>query len=184
VRAPGVIVALAALGLCGCAGSGGTASQHVSVTGLAPVSVNAAHVIVPRVMPLYVQDAERDISSAGLRTVIASVPPLRDADSGVNGYSIARQSPDAGTTVPAGSAVRVWLGVSANGGPGGVGAPRAVPDLLGMPVNLAIVAATAAGLHVTVPAVRHGVRTDAVSAQSLRRGARVEPGAVVVLTVG
>ena len=180
----GVIAGLAALSLCGCAGAGHTAGLHVSVSALPPASVNGTRVIVPGVTPLYVQDGERDISSAGLRTVIASIPPLRDVDGGVNGYSIVRQVPAADTTVPAGSTVRVWVAMSANDGPGGVGPPRSVPDLLGMPVNLAISAATAAGLHVTVPAVHHRLRTDAVSGQSLRPGQDVEPGAVVVLTVG
>jgi beta-lactam-binding protein with PASTA domain len=184
VRAPGIIVGLLAAGLCGCAGSHATAVQHVSVSGLPPVSVNSATVIVPGVAPLYVQDGERDLSSAGLRTVIVAVPGLRDVDGNTNGYSIVRQSPAADTTAPAGSTVRVWVEASVNGGPGGVGPARVVPDVLRMPVNLAIAAATAAGLHVTVPAVRHPVRTDAVSAQSLRLGDRVDPGAAIVLTVG
>jgi beta-lactam-binding protein with PASTA domain len=184
VRVPGAIVGLAALSLCGCAGAGRTAAPHVAVTGLSPASVNGDRVIVPGVTPQYVQDGERAISSAGLRTVIAAIPPLEDVDGGVNGYSIVRQSPGAGTTVRAGSSVRVWVAMSANAGPGGVGPPRSVPDLLGMPVNLAIAAATAAGLHVTVPAVRHDLRTDAVSGQSLRPGQGVAPGEVVVLSLG
>lgn len=54
--------------------------------------------------------------------------------------------------------MRVWVGMSVTEGPGGVGHPGTV--------------------------LRHPLRTDAVSGQSLRPGHPVEPGAIVVLTVG
>jgi PASTA domain len=145
---------------------------------------SAAFVVVPKVTPNYPQDAERDIRAAGLRVEIASVPRLTDVDAGVNGYAVSAQSPTAGTHVPTGTIVVLRLNYSANGGPGGVGKPGTVPNLIGMPINKAIVAATSAGLHVTVPAVRHHVPSDSVTAQNLQAGSPVKPEAVITLTLG
>jgi beta-lactam-binding protein with PASTA domain len=74
--------------------------------------------------------------------------------------------------------------VSVNAGPGGVGSPGVVPNLIGMPINLAIEAATSAGLHVTVPAVNHPIASDSVTAQSISEGSEVGPNSVITLTLG
>jgi PASTA domain len=160
----------------GCAGGGHTRSTESTASG--------RDVIVPGAAPLYVYEAMPALRAAGLRVAIASIPPLRDVDAGTNGYAVRSQSPAAGTRVPRGTTVVLRLDYSLNGGPGGVGRPAAVPALVGMDVDRAIAAATSAGLHVTVPAVRHRVASVRVSTQSLPAGSAVAPGAVVTLTVG
>jgi beta-lactam-binding protein with PASTA domain len=139
---------------------------------------------MPNVEPGYVQDAERAIRAAGLRFVILSVPRISDADAGTNGYVVDGQTPAAGLRIPVGTRVVLMLGVSVNGGPGGVGRPGLVPELIGMPVNRAISVATSVGLHVTVPAVQHHVPSDAVTSQSLPAGSLVFPDAIITLTLG
>jgi hypothetical protein len=146
--------------------------------------IQPAEVVVPNVEPGYVQDAEQAIKAAGLRVVIRSVPLISDADASVNGYAIAGQTPAAGLRVPLGTQVVLMLAVSVNGGPGGVGRPGVVPELVGMPVNRAISVAASVGLHVTVPAVQHDVSSDAVTSQSLPPGSPVFPDAVITLTLG
>jgi beta-lactam-binding protein with PASTA domain len=179
VRALGLVIAFLPLLLSGCFG-GGPASSLKSST---PTTA-ARKVVVPRVEPGYVQDAERAIRAAGLRVVILLVPPITGADASVNGYAVVEQIPAPGLSVSEGSTVVLSLGVSINGGPGGVGRPGVVPDLIGMPVNRAMSAVTSVGLHVTVPAVQHQVPSDAVTAQSLTPGSVVVPGAVITLTLG
>jgi beta-lactam-binding protein with PASTA domain len=176
VRAVGVVIPLVPLLLSGCLGGGSAQSS--------PPPTATRKVVVPNVEPVYVQDAESSIKAAGLRFVILSVPRISDADASVNGYAIAGQTPAAGLRVPLGTRVVLRLAVSVNAGPGGVGRPGVVPELVGMSVNRAISVATSVGLHVTVPAVQHGVPSDAVTSQSLAPGSPVCPDAVITLTLG
>jgi hypothetical protein len=145
---------------------------------------SAAFIDVPKVTPNYPQDAERTIQSAGLRVEISSVPGVSAVDAGVNGYAVMGQSPKAGTRVLNGTVVALRLGVSVNEGPGGLGSPGTIPNLIGMPINLAIGAATSVGLHVTVPAVNHPVTSDSVTAQSIPTGSPVTPDEIITLTLG
>jgi len=147
-------------------------------------STQITQVVVPRVKPMYVQQAERALRKARLRVVIASVPKVTDADAGVNGYAIRSQAPAAGTRVPAGTPVVLRLAISFNGGPGGVGKLGVVPDLVGLPINRALSAATAAGLHVTVAPVTHHLSSDAVTKQSVTPGARVDADEAITLHLG
>lgn len=140
--------------------------------------------VVPKVTPTYVQDAESAIRAVGLRVEIASVPGVTDADAAVNGYAVSGQSPRAGTHVPSGTLVVLRLVVSFNLGPGGVGEPGTVPNLIGLPINSAMEAATSVGLHVTVPAVTHPIANDAVTAQSIPAGSRVKRDSIISLTLG
>jgi beta-lactam-binding protein with PASTA domain len=176
VRAVSLVIPLMSLLLSGCLGSGSTQSS--------PPPTATREVVVPNVEPGYLQDAESAIKAAGLRVVIRSVPLISDADASVNGYAIAGQTPAAGLRVPLGTRMVLRLGVSVNAGPGGVGTPGVVPELVGMPVNRAISVATSVGLHVTVPAVQHDVPSDAVTSQSLTPGSPVFPDAVITLTLG
>lgn len=176
MRRAALVIAGFPLLLSGCHwGRQGQASPHTTRT---------AMVSVPTVTPIYTQDAERLIRGVGLRVVIAGVPPITGADASSNGYAVRSQSPAAGTHVPAGTAVLLSLAYSVNAGPGGVGRPGVVPDLVGMPVNRAMAAATSVGLHVTVRAVKHHLPNDSVTAQSLPQGSRVEPGEVITITLG
>jgi hypothetical protein len=176
VRAVSLVIASIPLLLSGCLGGG-------SVESSTPTTA-ARKVVVPSVEPGYVQDAERAIRAAGLRVVIRSEPPINGADASVNGYAVAGQTPAAGLRVSEGTTVVLSLAVSGNGGPGGVGRPGIVPDLIGMPVNRAISAATSVGLHVTVPAVPDHIPSDAVTAQSLTPGSSVLANQVITLTLG
>jgi PASTA domain len=145
---------------------------------------SAAVEYVPKVTPMYVQDAERAVQAVGLRGEIASAPAITDADRNVNGYAIQGQSPAAGTRVHSGMVVVLRLAVSVNLGFGGVGKPGDVPQLVGMPINQAIEAATSVGLHVTVPAVHHPIASDSVTGQSISAGSRVTPASIITLTLG
>jgi beta-lactam-binding protein with PASTA domain len=176
VRAVGLIICSVPVLLCGCFGGGSVVSS--------PPTTALREVVVPSVRPGYVQDAERAVQTAGLRVVIISIPPISGADGSVNGYAIRGQSPAPGKHVPAGSPVLLRLATSVNGGPGGVGKPGVVPDLVGMHANRAISAATSVGLHVTVPAVIHRVSSDLVTAQSVTPESPVLPDEVITLTVG
>jgi beta-lactam-binding protein with PASTA domain len=176
VRAVSLVIASIPLLLSGCLGGG-------SVESSTPTTA-ARRVVVPRVEPGYVQDAARAIRAAGLRVVILSVPPISGADASVNGYAVQSQSPASGSRVPAGSPVVLRIGVSLNAGPGGVGPMGVVPNLVGMPVNVALSAAYMVGLHVTVSGVTHQVPSDAVTAQSIAPDTPVEPDAVITLTLG
>jgi beta-lactam-binding protein with PASTA domain len=133
---------------------------------------------------MYVRQAERALRKAGLRVVIASVPKVTDADAGVNGYAIRSQAPAAGTRVPTGSLFVLQLAISFNGGPGGVGRLGVVPNLVGLPINRALAAATAVGLHVTVLRVAHRLSSDGVTGQSLTPGARVDMNDAITLHLG
>jgi len=125
------------------------------------------------------------VESAGLRVEIPSVPGIRHADRGVNGYSVLRQSPSADTRVPRGSVVLLTLSLSVNGGPGGLGgAARAtVPRLTGLDPNHALRAAADAGLYVTILPLR--VPTDhlVIARQSIPAGRTVPHGMTVVLAL-
>jgi hypothetical protein len=170
--------------LSGCSiRSEGGSSRPASSGGPTP-SGSSHQIVVPRVKPMYVQQAERALREAGLRVVIASVPKVADADAGVNGYAIRGQAPAAGTRVPIGTPVLLRLALSVNGGPGGVGKLGVVPDLVGLPINRALAVATAVGLHVTVAPVAHHVPSDAVTKQSLAPGSRVDAGEVITLRLG
>lgn len=147
-------------------------------------SMQITQVVVPRVKPMYVKQAERALRAAGLRVVIASVPKIADVDAGVNGYAVRSQAPAAGARVPPGTPIVLRLAISFNGGPGGVGKLGVVPDLVGLPINRALSAATAVGLHVTVLPVAHRLSSDAVTKQSLTPGARVDTGEVITLHLG
>jgi beta-lactam-binding protein with PASTA domain len=173
MRRVGLILVLIGLTASGCLGSG-------SAT---PAST-ATQVIVPKVTPIYVQDAESAIRAVGLRVEIAAILPITDADASLNGFAIRGQSPAAGRHVTTGTVVVLRLLYSLNGGPGGVGKPGVVPNLIGMSINNAIAAATHVGLHVTVPAVNHPVASDSVTSQSLPAGSRVESDSVITLAVG
>jgi beta-lactam-binding protein with PASTA domain len=177
MRSFGSTILFVPLLLTGCLGSG-AAQPPASSTSSAP------EVVVPEVTPTYTQDGESAIRAVGLRVEIASVPAIADADASLNGFAIRSHSPAAGTRVPTGTVVVLRLSYSLNGGPGGVGTPATVPNLVGMPVNRAIAASTFAGLHVTVPAVRRHVSNDSVTTQSLQAGSPVTVDAVITLTLG
>ena len=138
-------------------------------------------VIVPNAKPGYVQDAVQTLRSAGLRIRITSIPPITGADASTDGYAITAQTPAAGVAVVPGSVVTLRVGIAANGGPGGVGRPSKVPDLRGMPINVAIGTANAAGLLVNVVPPSRPVDDVRVSAQSIRPGSAVRAGETITL---
>jgi PASTA domain len=173
-------VLLLVIGSAGCSISSEGGSSGAAPGDSAPSAPTSA-VVVPRLKPMYVQQAERALRAAGLRVVIPSVPKVADADAGVNGYAVRSQAPAAGARVPAGTPVVLRLALSVNGGPGGVGKLGVVPNLVGLPINRALSAATAVGLHVTVAPVAHRLSSDAVTKQSLTPGAPVGADEVITL---
>lgn len=142
-----------------------------------------AVVTVPQVAPGYVAPAVAALHADGLRVAIESVPPIRNVDASTNGYAVAHQDPEAGARVPRGTLVVLRIGVSLNGGPGGLGPAGIVPDLVGVDVNRAKSLATSNGLRVTVRPAGHPVASLMVTKQSIAAGASVQPGDTVVLTI-
>jgi beta-lactam-binding protein with PASTA domain len=103
---------------------------------------------------------------------------------GRGGYAVASQAPARGERVPRGALVVLRVGVSMNGGPGGLGPAGTVPRLTGIDVHRAIAPATSQGLRVTVQPPEHPVASLVVTGQSIDPGAEVTPGDTVVLTIG
>jgi beta-lactam-binding protein with PASTA domain len=148
-------------------------------------SVPARRVVtVPWAVPGYVAPAIAALHADGLRVVIVSVPPIHAADASTNGYAVAGQTPARGTRVPRGTLVVLRVGLSGNGGPGGLGPAGTVPRLTGVDANRAISLATSNGLRVTVRPPGHPVASLVVTGQSIPAGAEVRAGDTIVLTVG
>jgi PASTA domain len=141
-------------------------------------------VTVPRAAPGYVAPAVAALHADGLRTVIPSVPAIHAVDASTNGYAVVSQTPARGARVPRGTLVVLRVGVSVNGGPGGLGPAGTVPQLSGVDVNRAIGLATSQGLRVTVGPPGHPVAALVVTGQSIDPGAAVTEGETIVLTLG
>jgi beta-lactam-binding protein with PASTA domain len=156
----------------------------VVLTAVAGCGSESKDTAVPEVVPLYVQDAVAKLERAGLRASILSAPEITEASLGINGYAVATQDPQPGVLVSRGSAVRLTLNPSVNGGPGGVGPAGHVPDLVGLDVNRALGLAGAQGLLVTVRPLDHEVERLVVTEQSLPPGEDVDRGSVITLALG
>ena len=112
-------------------------------------------------------------------------PKTRHPERGsTNGYAALGISPAPGSRVARGTTVKLKVGLSANGGPGGVGRPGTVPRLIGKPINIALQLSYRAGLHVSVPSPTRPISGLLVSSQSLTAGTPVLADATITLHVG
>jgi beta-lactam-binding protein with PASTA domain len=132
---------------------------------------------VPLVANNYPKDAVASLTRAGLHERFTGVPAIRGADTGLNGYAVATQEPQAGTRVVSGSTVTLTLNLSGNGGgmPPFPAAHVTVPDVVGLDPNVAIGTLTPLGLIVEIPAA-DGRTTLEVARQSLTPGIQVTQG--------
>lgn len=152
---------------------------------LAAPATQARKIVVPHVLARTLDVTIRKVHAAGLRPVAVSLPQIFRGDLSVNGYGAVSQRPRAGSLVPVGARVLLRIGISVNGGPGGIARhrPVKVPDVIGLNIQKAIREVLEAGLTVTVPRVEHRLTSFTVRRQGLKPGHTVRAGTVITLVV-
>jgi PASTA domain len=141
---------------------------------------------VPSVVDRYPADAVTALRSRGFRVRFAPVPPMSEADLGINGYLVDRQQPAAGKDAPRGTVVTLRVVVNDNAGGLQTSSPNAVtvPNVVGLDANAALHRLVQAGLLVTIRGSTVPLSSLAIAAQDVQAGSTVRSRTVITLSFG
>ncbi|MBR3629340.1 MAG: PASTA domain-containing protein [Oscillospiraceae bacterium] len=173
-RIPVFLLALICLlSLPGCTGDTGSASAEIPVTTEAPsqAPTEVQPVEIPAIRGLRYNDARAQLEALGFTVEVQLA-----VDSEAAGDTILRTEPEAGTTVPAGSVVTVWVKKTIC-----IDSVE-VPDLVGMDIRWAQAQCEPLGLIVETEPVPSDAEPMQVLTQSIEPGIIVNAGETVVLT--